>query len=401
MNRIKQILYLLSFVLLMASASAQVKVDAKATGKHQDAISNAKAARQKAKERREQAREIKRAIKDQKKARKLFMERYAELKEQRLDSLPLLDSLARQKLSIRDSLEIAREVLNQSDFPPEYRELIVNPPNLTRAALRNGDSLAVSKVTRLAEQMAREYMPNELQASDDPLAGIEDPTGGVINTSLKAPTKPNPNLIKPDMAQAMFKKIDPEKFQESQAEIQKLKKKYSELPDTRFPEEGTKRNSLEKIPFAKRIYIGGNISLASTDPLVLSSNLQLGYWINKKWLAGVGLTLREQLSSQDSVASITGDGYGFSVFTRYNIVKGLFAWGEGEFQLNRSFFGTSERAPEAQWQQAYLLGIGREFKIGRVRMMSVLMYDFNYRSNDLNATPLVFRFGVQFSKRPR
>lgn len=385
------------FVAFLIPVAAQVKVDAKATGKHARAIDQAKQSREEAKARKQQAKETKKKLKEQKNARKEFKKRYEKLRKQRMDSLTTINGEVPQ-LSKEDSLAITREVLAQADFPPEYKDLIINPyePELPTLNTQNADSIALQKGTNLAEQVAKEYMPDELE-TEDPLQGLTDPADQL---PFKSPTKPNPNLIKPEAARELFKKIDPEQFQDAQAQMQKLKKKYSKLPDTRYPEEGTKRNSLEKLTFAKRLYFGGNLSLQSTDPLILDSNLQLGYWINRKWLAGVGFILREQFNNEDTTSLVTGDGHGYSLFTRYDIPKGFFAWAECEWQVNQSFFGAEKEGSNPTWQQGYLLGIGREFKIGKVQMMSLILYDFNYQNNDLHARPLVFKVGVRFSKKP-
>ena len=271
--------------------------------------------------------------------------------------------------------------------------------------------IKVANPESLLESQAKEFIPQELeQADQDPLGGMaSDPlAGGSIpgnpasatqaTEAFKKPTKPNPNLVKPDAAKALFKKIDPEQFQKAQADITKLKNKYSSLPDTRFPSEGRKRNSLEDVPFKKRLYFGGNVNATSTDPLIMDISLQLGYWINKKWLAGAGMVMREQFNQRDST-TLTGDSHGFSLFMRYDILKQFFAWGESQHQVNRALINSESSAP-AKWQQASLVGIGRNFKIGPVQMTSLIMYDFNYRNNNLNGRPFVFRLGVQLTKNP-
>lgn len=299
------------------------------------------------------------------------------------------DSLYLLEFSREDSLALSEKVLEESDFPPEYKELILNPVELDELTPEQSDSIAFAKANAILQEEAQKFLPSELEAPQDPMEGLAD---------VAIPSKPNPNLIKPEAARELFKKVDPEQFKEAQLDIKKLKKKYSELPDTRYPEEGTKRNSLKDVPFKKRLYFGGNISLISTDPVILNSNLQLGYWINKKWLGGVGLILREQFSN-DTTLMLNGDGYGYSFFTRYDLPKGFYAWGEIERQINQSLFN-GEQPSDASWQSAYLLGVGRDFSIGIVRMTSSILYDFNYQNNDLNARPWVFRLGVQFSKKP-
>lgn len=375
------------FIILLASQPllSQVKVEGKATGRHANVINRAKQTKQTAKQKREQAKKLEQQVK----ARKLYAAQYDSLKSLRLDSIQTED------FSKEDSLAVSRAVLESADFPPEYSELIRNPITIESELKEvNADSLALAEATRVLEEEAQKFLPDELGENNDPLSQFNNP----VSTIPQAPSKPNPNLVKPEQARKLFKKIDPEQFQEAQADIQKLKKKYSKLPDTRYPEEGTKRNSLENAPFKNRIYFGGNLSLQSTDPVIINTNLQLGYWINKKWLGGVGITLREQFNN-DTTSVLTGDGYGYSFFTRYDIPKGFFAWGEVERQLNKSFF-TSEGPINAQWQSAYMLGVGREFKLGFVQMMSMILYDFNYKSNDLNRRPLVFKLGVRFSKKP-
>ncbi|WP_420575240.1 hypothetical protein [Ekhidna sp.] len=377
---------LLLLVFIGFGTLAQVKVDGKATGRHADAINRAKGAKQTAEERGEQARKLQ----QQAEARKLYSQKYDSVESVRLDSMQV------GQISKEDSLEISKEIL--SDFPPEYQEFILNPVELDPGLnTEQADSIALAEATAVLEAEARKFMPDEMGNAEDPLTQLSNPAEGL--NPLQKPTKPNPNLVKPDAARELFKKVDPEQFQEAQADIQKLKKKYSELPDTRYPEEGTKRNSLENVPFKKRLYFGGNISLQSTDPLILSTNLQLGYWINKKWLAGTGITLREQFTAEDTTSLTTGDGHGYSVFTRYDIPKGFFAWAELGWQIDKSLFG-SEQGESKGWQKAYLLGVGREFKIGIVQMMSMIMYDFNYQNNDLNPSPWVFRIGVRLSKKP-
>ncbi len=387
-----RIVFLILLIASMQPVEAQVKVDAKATGKHAKAINTAKQAKQSTKQRKEHARKLQQQVK----ARELYRQKYDSIKR----TYTLTDSLGTDSLSSplftnEDSLAVSRVILEETGFPPEYRELIENPvapfPVLQSS---NADSLALVEATNVLESEARKFLPDDLGTTENPLSELQN-TDNLIPAK---PSKPNPNLVKPNRARELFKKIDPEQFQEAQADIQKLKKTYSQMPDTRYPDEGTKRNSLENIPFAKRIYFGGNLSLQSTDPVIINTNLQVGYWINKKWLSGVGVSLREQFST-DSTSSLTGDGYGYSLFTRYDIPKGFFAWGEVERQINKSFFN-SEDPPNTQWQSAYMLGIGREFRIGIVQMMSMVLYDFNYQNNDLNARPLVFKLGFRFSKKP-
>ena len=399
--------------------SAQVNVEATPTGRHAKVLNTAKQKRAEAKRRKQQLKEARKRIKAQQEARKIYFEQYDSIRISKRDSsiaaywelpdslrysnISFYDSLTLNIISKEDSLAIANQVLSSIGFPEEYKDLMIVPPirlDSTWKKPDNLDSLLIEKGEGLADQVAREHLTNGLNAqSNSALASFEQQTSQISTIDPKSLSKPNPNLIKQDQVEALLKKVDPEKFQEVQQGLQKLKRKYSEMPDSRYPKEGTRRNSLKDLPFLKRLDITGNVGLQSTDPLILDSRIQLGYWINKKWLGGLGLTIREQFTGQDSIAALSGDGFGYSLYTRYNLPKSFFAWGEMEWQVNRSVFGLERRMPTS-WQQAHLLGIGREFKIRMVQMMSIIMYDFNYRNNDLHPRPIVFRIGVRFTKRP-
>ncbi|MEQ8906154.1 hypothetical protein [Ekhidna sp.] len=381
------------FISLIFSLSAQVTVDAKATGKHAKAINQAKGAKQQAKERKSQLKRLK----EQAEAKKEYKTKYDSLKKLHLDSIQLND-MDVKPFTKEDSLAISEEVFESTNIPESYRKLILEAIVLEpEVSKEEADSIALAKATTILEEDARKFLPGEMSSSEDPLAQFKNPVDGIV--PVGPPSRPNPNLVKPEKARILFQKIDPEQFKNAQLDLEKLKKKYKKLPDTRNLENGTKRNSLKNVPFRKRLYFGGNFSIQSTDPLIINTNLQLGYWINKKWVGGVGIILREQFNNEDTTSTLTGDGYGYSLFTRYDIPKGFFGWAEMERQVNQSFFN-NESSATARWQSAYLLGIGREFKVGFVRMTSSILYDFNFKNNDLNARPLVFKFGVRFDKKP-
>jgi hypothetical protein len=384
----------LSFLIL--SSSGQIKVDAKATGKHAEVIDRGKELRETAQLRKEQARQIR----EQLKAREAYKQQYDSLKSLQLDTLEM------QIFTDEDSVALANKIVNELDFPEEYKILLLAPIILEQPLKDDADSVALAKAMTILEEHAKAFLPVELDDQGNLLKefpanpfgnGVPDLESGMSDIAI--PSKPNPNVIKPDEAKKLFEKINPEQFKQIQTDVAKLKRKYSVLPDTRYPEKGTKRNSIEDVPFAKRLYFGGNVGITSSDPLILDNKLQMGYWINKKWIAGIGGSLREQFSKSDST-SLTGDAYGFSLFTQYDVVKGFFGWVETERQINKSLFQNEEFERPDVWQKTFLVGIGREYSIGPVQMMSMILYDLNYRNNNLNPKPIIFKIGVRFSKKP-
>ena len=192
-----------------------------------------------------------------------------------------------------------------------------------------------------------------------------------------------------------FQNISPEEFTKSQLSLKAAKEKYAVVPDLSKEEEGVKQKSLEGTPLKERIFLNGNITIQSTDPVILDSNVQLGYRWNQSFSTGMGLMLREQLNNRDST-SLTGDAHGFSLFANYDILKGFFLYSEYQLVQNKSLF--QESTASTSWQYAALAGIGRRFNITRKVSLSVsLLYDFNYKNNTLNQRPLTPRIGYQVS----
>jgi hypothetical protein len=304
--------------------------------------------------------------------------------DERWSSLP--ENL-RYPYAKEDSVIVGNKTLNNGHFPPEAARYLANPPPDPKTMILDKmDSTAYSP--EAMEGFAAMYAP-ELPGSQPP-----DTMSAFGGNTL------NPNMLQGAQILLQLAKSDPEEVAEQQAKDQVMKKKYSTLPDQRKPEEGTKRNSLENASLASRIYFGGNLSITSTDPFIMDFGLQLGFWIKAKWLAGIGGTFREQFNGTTTL--VTGDSWGHSIFTRYDLPKGFFAYAEYERKINESLFNKPKVEVSApQWQEAFLAGAGKEFKAGPVRMQFMLLYDFTWRTNDMYTRPFVTKMGFQISKKPR
>lgn len=231
----------------------------------------------------------------------------------------------------------------------------------------------------------KSYLPPELAAESD--KKLEDQ---LLYNELDG----YGNLRKVDRSgvKEFFQNVDKEEFSKSQAAILLAKKKYSSVPSLDKKEEGIKRNSLKGSPLKKRLFLNGNVSVQSTSPFIMDVNIQLGYQWTKKLSSGVGILWREQFGGQPNTSPLTGDAHGYSFFTNYDILQGFFLYGEYQAVINKPLFGESSQA--SSWQYAALLGAGRKFQLGKKISLSVsLLYDFNYKNNELNQRPLVPRLG--------
>ncbi len=235
------------------------------------------------------------------------------------------------------------------------------------------------------KQRVRPYLPEELaQETDMDIANHMQ--HGIIN-EFGSIEKIDKSGVKD-----FFKNVSPEQFTKSQVSMRVAKEKFSTLPNLEKEDEGIKRNSLEGSPLRKRLYLGGHITIQATSPLVFDSDVRLGYKFNRVFSIGTGLIIREQFSNRTSW--LTGDAHGYSFFTSYDLTDTYFLYGEYQAVKNKSFFHESSKS--VSWEYAYLLGGGRKFQLSSKVSGSVsLLYDLNFKKNNLNARPLIIRFGYR------
>lgn len=193
-------------------------------------------------------------------------------------------------------------------------------------------------------------------------------------------------------------KVKDEQMAKAQLRMAALKKKYISIPDLSNPDSGVKRNSLEGKPLIDRIYLGGNVSIVSTDPLALDVDLQVGYKLNRQLVLGVGVVWRESFyTKSDSTLAQPKAAHGYSGFVRYEFGKGFFAMAEYGSVRNAPLFSESDEVD--RWQHQYLLGVGREFSVLKfAQLTTTILYDFNYRHNDLHPRPFIVWIGYTIDK---
>lgn len=188
-----------------------------------------------------------------------------------------------------------------------------------------------------------------------------------------------------------FKKVPKKEFIKSQLSLDSAKLNFTKVTTLEKEEEGIKRKSLEGTPLKDRFFLNGNVGAQSTDPIIINTAIRIGFKWTKALSTGFGIVMREQINNRDS---ISGEAHGYSAFVSYEIDKGFFAYSEFQRLKNSSFF--SESSAIESWEEAALVGIGRGFQITKKISFSVsLLYDLNYKQNDLNTKPLVPRFGYR------
>ena len=236
------------------------------------------------------------------------------------------------------------------------------------------DSASMANQMAVEEQL-KSFLPEELRGGQE--------FGGSQMAGEENTTK------------AMAENLPPEQMQAATAAMAVLKKGYISVPNSNDLSSAKKRNSLEGSPLKQRIFLGGNVALQSINPAILDVDIQVGYKFNRDFAMGIGFIIREQFDKQPSM--LVGDAYGHSVFATHDLPFGIFAYAEFQNIKTQSLF--QENLVEAEWQQSFMLGIGKELPLTSfLNLTAMILYDFNYKNNDLHARPIVVRFGYRVSE---
>lgn len=396
-----------AFILSTYCCFSQITFDAKVSDRHLKKVEKSKDARSKLESykklySKDSAKAAKRAWRDYRKANKDSLKAIDKWEEAKLHQKELLlgdytledpkqyvvdhtqfeppkDSLdwAMQELSKRGDFATVQEVYEKyGQYDSAYLDQFqLDSMQLDSSMLLNNMDLKQRLESYLPPELAQQ---SDLKIEQQILNGELDQFGQIKKIDRSG-------------VKNFFNNISPEEFAKSQVSLQEAKEKFLELPNLDKQEEGIKRNSLKGTPLKSRLFLNGNVTLQSTDPIILDSNIQIGYKWNQKLSTGIGLLLREQFNDRDT-SSVTGDAHGISVFASYDITSGFYAYSEYQLVKNSSLFAESEAI--TNWQYATLLGVGRKFSItNKISLSVLLLYDFNYRNNDLSQGPLTPRIG--------
>jgi len=159
-----------------------------------------------------------------------------------------------------------------------------------------------------------------------------------------------------------------------------------------------------------RIFFGGNIGLAFGTITDIEISPQVGYYITKRWAAGVGLTY--EYYRRNDFIKINTHIYGGSVFTRYYLFpdlsiyfpvnSGLSLFAQSEYvglSLEEKYFKTSllfENREGKFLSNNYLIGGGLMKKLGR---KGGIYFTVLYLMNETEESPYrnpVIKIGMYF-----
>jgi hypothetical protein len=188
-----------------------------------------------------------------------------------------------------------------------------------------------------------------------------------------------------------------DKVKAAQAQLTKLKTKYSKVVNSNDLSTAVKRSSLEGKTFWQRLVIGGNFQVQSFEPLTLDTSPALGYRINKLFTIGAGGHWRHTFADTVNL-SIPSASIGYKAFVSHQLYRNFFGYSEYERQqLSRTNHLTDGQ--HLDWEEAWHIGLGRNIKVNSLLTVQVLvMYNLLHDPFDpLYSSPWNVKAGIQMN----
>lgn len=195
-----------------------------------------------------------------------------------------------------------------------------------------------------------------------------------------------------------------EKLKAGAAQLDKLKKKYGNIPDSRYlPKRAP--NPLNGKPLIERLIPGINLQVFEQRNLVnIDASPFVVYKISPRWRVGTGATYRFQFNKKVQLVE-DHPAYGGRVMTNILIWGGLHFHLEGEVMkiVPYDFYTQSYNTEEGKkWIPGLHGGIMKHYKISKkINGNFQVLYNFLYHRNGLYPNKVNMRFGFEFPMKKK
>jgi phage host-nuclease inhibitor protein Gam len=269
----------------------------------------------------------------------------------------------------------------------EYKEMLNSPEKIERKALE-----LLNKIPAFQQFMKQNSMlaglfevPSNYGSS---LAGLQTRASvqGLIQQRMAA--------MGPGAAQTIQQNI-----QAAQSQLNQLKNKFSgtgntgDMPDF-------KPNNQKTKSFLQRLEYGFNFTTAKTNyyfPNTADIGLSLGYRINDKSVAGVGMSYKMGLGKGFKDIRLSNEGIGLRSFLDWKLKGSLYISGGYELNYRARFYSVAVLKPYSAWQRSALLGISKKYSVSKkLKGNMQLLYDFLWKEQVPVGEKIKFRIGYNF-----
>ncbi len=190
---------------------------------------------------------------------------------------------------------------------------------------------------------------------------------------------------------------------DAQSQLNKLKDKINQLGGTGSSEidmPDFKPQSVKTKTFWKRLEYGTNIQTVRANgffPTTTDLAVSLGYRVSDKSTAGVAIATKMGWGESFRKINITWQGIGLRSFIDVKIKGSFFVSGGAEMNYRNQIRDFHQLNNFSAWQKSALLGVTKKYSIGKKWKGNMqLLFDFLYKNQVSNATPVLFRVGYLF-----
>jgi hypothetical protein len=192
-----------------------------------------------------------------------------------------------------------------------------------------------------------------------------------------------------------------QKIQAGIAQLNKLKKKYHTIPDSRYlPKHAP--NEMKGKPFRERFIPGVNFQFfRNAYPVIELAPFAL-YRASGRIRTGVGYTYRIMIDDKHMKPVHDQRAYGFRLMTDYALISGMYLRAEGELINFAPYDPRIQTLPDPgeprKWIPGFSLGLLKSYSIGsRLTGNFQTLYNFAWHRNGLYHNRLTLRFGFDIN----
>lgn len=291
--------------------------------------------------------------------------------------------------------KINKEAYYYVDALRNYKETFSDPKKVEEIAIKLLKQIpAFQKFSELNSPLSAFFATPSSFAGLSSGASYPIVNGLASRASLQQYMQTNiPSLGKMDAVQLIQNKLP-----DMQQGLDKIKKSINDiggmgnksLPDF-------KPNSQKNKPFRKRLEFGTDLQFGKSVnflPATSDIALKLGYKINDKSSAGIGINYKMGIGNGWDNIKISSQGLGLRTYVKWSLKKGIDIQGGSEWNYMLQFNKIRELKNANAWQQSALIGLSKQYKVGKkIKGNIQALYDFLYSKHVPNTQPLVFRFG--------
>lgn len=185
---------------------------------------------------------------------------------------------------------------------------------------------------------------------------------------------------------------------DARSEMDKIKNRISRFGSNaqELDMPGFKPNDLKSRSFLKRLELGTTVQSKKKDyffPTSTDIALTVGYKLNPKSIAGVGVSYKVGWGEDFRHISISHQGMGLRSFVDVKLKGNFWFTGGGELNYRSGFSDIDILKDFNPWQKCVLIGASKKYELKKMKGNVQVLYDFLHNQHTPVTQPLIFRFG--------